>query len=80
MLATRRCNSIAPWDLGIKGNFFDFVNDSQYDKNGNIISEDNYYREYEGLNQLIRIRQAFIYYSEHQPLRLDLRPSRTPLT
>ena len=39
--------------------FGNFINDyTPYDKNGNLVSGDGYYREYNELNQLIRIRST----------------------
>ena len=29
-----------------------------YDGNGNLVSDGNYYREYNGLNQLVRVRSG----------------------
>ena len=46
MLATRKCKYIALWPNLI------------YDLNGNLVTGDGYYREYNELNQLIRIRNS----------------------
>lgn len=37
---------------------FAYENNLVYDGNGNLVSGDNYYREYDELNQLVRIRNG----------------------
>ena len=37
---------------------YDFSYDLQYDSNGNLIKDNNYYFEYNSFNQLVRIRQG----------------------
>ncbi len=63
MVRTLKCNNISLAFNLLHQTFASYAfglveNNLVYDANGNLVSGDNYYREYNELNQLVRIRQG----------------------